>query len=314
MEGPQAQQAVWAKADKAGTTLRVIEVVEKEKMHDPNAQGHGETSIRAPKETNIPHSVSITQAEIEARKTLTAELAEHDNLTMEGFNLIGETVATIPENHIQQLSLSIRVGMALLARIADDLRCLANLARVGYPLQALTLTNSLYESAFTVAYTASDEMLAQQWRDHNDPTSSFRSIYELTIGGLRNLKLGLTEEHLRRQADTEYKVYRQLCWAKHVNPVLQKQFGYRVEEETPAVVFENGPSTSKESVRALWFALEHGVALAGIALAAFARHHVPEDHHETLMAKHEELGRKRQELAAQAKARWGTEDPFPGKW
>lgn len=31
VEGPQAQQAVWAKADKEGTTLRIIEFVEKEK-------------------------------------------------------------------------------------------------------------------------------------------------------------------------------------------------------------------------------------------------------------------------------------------
>lgn len=42
VEGPQAQQAVWAKTDKAGTTLRMIELVENGKMYDPNM----ETALR----------------------------------------------------------------------------------------------------------------------------------------------------------------------------------------------------------------------------------------------------------------------------
>lgn len=200
--------------------------------------------------------VGIGQAEREALAALKEELAEHDRLARDAFDLIGETVTTIPGRPIEEIPLSTRVTIALLARIADDLRCSVNLARIGYPLQVLTLAASLYESAFTVAYVGADESLAQDWRDHGDPTKPFRPAYEITLGGLKNVGLSLNDEQLREQADREYRTYRQFCWAKHSNPVLQKLFGHRAEEDPPAIVFENGPATSEEAVRALWFALE----------------------------------------------------------
>jgi hypothetical protein len=256
----------------------------------------------------------IGQAEKEAFSKLEPEIRAHDRLAMDAFNLIGETVTTIPEQPLAEISLSTRINIALLTRISDDLRCIANNARVGYPLQVLTLAAALYESAYSLAYLGADEALAEQWRDYEDPTKPFRSVYDLTLGGLRNLGVALNEERLREQADREYKVYRQFCWAKHVNPVLQKHFGHHLEEDPPAVVFENGPYTSDESVQAIWFALEHAVSLTALALVAFTRHHVPKDRHPTLLEKHSKIGKKRQELAAKAKTRWGTEDPFPGKW
>lgn len=257
----------------------------------------------------ISLNIGIGGAEKEAFEALASEMAEHDRLARDAYDLIGATVTCIPERPVDESPLVTRVAVALLGRLSNDLRCTANLARTGYSLQALTLAASIYEGAFTVSYIGADEELAQQWRDHNDPLQSFRPVRELTIGGLRNL--GIEPLQLEQQVEVEYRVYRQLCWAKHLNPVLQTQFGHHLEEDTDSVIFTNGPDTSEESVRAAWFAMQHSVASVGRALVGFTIFHVPDEHHDTLMAKHVDLGQRSKDLERRAKERWGTENPFP---
>jgi hypothetical protein len=76
----------------------------------------------------------------------------------------------------------------------------------------------------------------------------------------------------------------------------------------------NGPDFSEPAVRVAWFALEHAAGLAFIALASFISNHIPREKMADLMKETEAVGAGRKALEASAKARWGTEDPFPGKW
>jgi hypothetical protein len=123
-------------------------------------------------------------------------------------------------------------------------------------------------------------------------------------------KLGIP--NVERQANAEYKVYRQLCWAKHSNPVLQKLHGYHTQPQK--VTAQNGPDLSENAIRESWFALEHGAALAFIALCSFARNHVEPEPRASLLQEIQKIGERRKALEAKAKARWGTNDPFPGRW
>ena len=76
----------------------------------------------------------------------------------------------------------------------------------------------------------------------------------------------------------------------------------------------NGPDLSEPAARAAWFALEHGAALAFIALSSFVLNHIPHEKQADLMKQTQAIGAGRKALEALGKNRWGPEDPFPGRW
>lgn len=255
-----------------------------------------------------PRKETVQQAEQKAATQLKAELSKHVETIEAAFNLIGKTVSTLPERPLHQIATSQMVASNLLIRIANDLRCVANLTSLGYPLQALTVCTATYESAFTVAYIASDEALAKAWCNHQDPKSSFCDVWTLTVGGLQ--KLGVTDA--KNQAGGDYKAYRQLCWAKHINPLLQIQYG--LQQVGKDVLAQNGPDLTEVAVRSAWWVLDRAIRLAYISLASFVNSHIPEESRGTLPDEINSLGSARQQLAKTAIKRWGNEDPFERNW
>lgn len=251
---------------------------------------------------------SLGQAELQAMDTLDPQLRDHALLTEQAFNLIGEVLGRIPETPLRDVSQSRKVLTALLVRLSNDLRSAALLALRGYPIQAAALVASMYEVAYSIAYIRSDDALAQEWIDHDDPTRPFRQVKHMTEKVLK--KLGVTD--VDRQTDTQYRVYRQLCMAKHTNPLFQMQHAYQLRDGH--VVAMNGPDTSESAIRAAWFALEHAARLSFLAVAAYVDSHIPPDRRGDLKSKIETIGVGSQELASKAAQRFGTEDPFPGKW
>jgi hypothetical protein len=160
-----------------------------------------------------------------------------------------------------------------------------------------------------MAYIGSDESAAQQWIDHDNPTKQFCDAWSLTRRGLTNLGVADVD----KQANVEHKVYRQMCMAKLANPILQMEHGITVANRK--VEFCNGPETSDGAVRASWFALEHSTALvAVVATASFINNHVPEIRRPELINELHVIGTLRKRLEAAAKRKWGTSDPFKGKW
>lgn len=262
----------------------------------------------------LPHHLeeqtaeSLETAERQAIGVLSAELSGHLSLTEKAFNLIGKVVGSLPQLTVAEISQSRKVATALLVRLSNDLRCTALIACRGYALQAVSLVASMYETAFAIAAIGTDDALADQWVTHDDPTRSWKSVYELTRDGLA--KLGVP--NIDTQTAVEYRVYRQLCMAKHVNPLMQAQHGHQLEGRN--VIVANGPDLSEPAIRAAWFALEHAAGLTFIALSSFIINHVPSEHVSELMKEGEAIGASRKDLEARAKARWGTDDPFPGKW
>lgn len=255
--------------------------------------------------------LSIEETEAAAVKTLSDELAAHNQLAVRAFNLVGSTCAALPVRPSSEVPKSCKVANTLLLRISNDLRGVTILANHGYGIQAAALAASLYESAYTVAYIGGDETLAEEWINHEDPKKPFRDVRSLTEKGLANLGF----QTIKEQAEIEYKVYQQLCMSKHANPLFQMRHGIRVEDKERKFVLFNGPDTSPEAVRVCWFALEHSSAAAGlVAASSLVNNHVPPGRRQPLAREIEAMGRLRKRLEQKAKERWGTEDPFRKKW
>jgi len=253
---------------------------------------------------------SLGQAELQAMDTLDPQLRDHALLTEQAFNLTGEVLGLgwLPETPLREVSQSRKVLTALLVRFSNDLRSAALLALRGYPIQAVALVASMYEVAYAIVYIGADDSLAQKWIDHNDPIRPFRKIKDLT----REVWKRLDVTNADGQTKAQYRVYQQLCWAKHANPLFQTQQTYQLHDGN--VVARNGPDTSDSAIRAAWFALEHAARLSSLAVAAYVESHIPADQRGDLKNKIEMIGAGSQELARKAAPRFGTEDPFPGKW
>src|SRR2546427_12018878 len=135
------------------------------------------------------HRDELHEAEMQAIQKLGPDLKEHTELALGTFNLIGELLAHLPEEVFAARQQSLKVANGLLARLANDLRCVALLANRGYPIQGGILAATIYEIAFTIAYIGSDDRLAQEWIDREEPLTSFRDAWTLTRDGLRRLDL-----------------------------------------------------------------------------------------------------------------------------
>jgi hypothetical protein len=254
----------------------------------------------------------LSDAELRAARELEPQLRDHLTLTTNTYNAIGRVLEHIPRGPLAEVPASLRVALKLLLRLANDVHSAALLALRGYPLQAAALIASVYEVAFTIAFIGDDDHLAQQWVDHDDPTRPFRNAKKMTR--LVVEKLGIPNAEIR--VGEYFRVYRQLCLAKHANPLLQSRFG--IDVRTDVVVHSNGPDTSEQAVRVAWFALQHGAGLVFIALVNFWKSHLRKYcDPDTLVALGqvvETIGATRERLQNAAVARWGTDDPFPGRW
>src|SRR5262249_7374663 len=156
---------------------------------------------------------------------LSTELQGYDTLTLDVFDLIAETLSLLPEVTLREFTQVRKVTTALLIRLGNDLRCASLLALRGYSSQAASLVASIYEVAYTIAYIGADESRAQAWIDHKDDTKPFLSAYQLTkkvVSALPELPDKAT--HVERR----YGIYRQLCTAKHANPLFEQFAAYEV--------------------------------------------------------------------------------------
>ncbi len=207
---------------------------------------------------------------------------------------------------------ALHVAVKLLLRLSNDLRSAQILTSMGYPIQAFAIAASMCEVAYTVAWIGGDETRAQVWLDHDDPTRSLRDLRTMMHDALAALGIPNPEA----QTQVEYRVYRQLCWAKHANPVLEQRFG--IEVSADKVISANGPDATEDAVRAAWFALEHSAAFGLIAAASFFNNHAqtycPGEVATQLLAFVEHVGAGRKKLEGITIARWGNDDPFAGRW
>ena len=254
--------------------------------------------------------MTLTEAEESAAATLEPELRGHGELTLRAYEALELVLEALPEVPVQSVRLSRVAATQLLVRLANDLRTAALLAIRGYPLQAATLVASMFEVAYTVAYIDGDDELARQWGSHNDPTRLFRPIRQLVRDVIAKLPIPAAEGDAA--VERKYRDYRQLCLAKHVNPLLQRQHGLERQGKDIAVLV--GPTTHSDAIRVGWFALEQAAGLAFLAGSALLQHHVPAGRQSEACTALSGVETERNELAQRALARGWGENPFPDRW
>ena len=252
---------------------------------------------------------TIEDAEKRATDALLPELKDHLELTREFMNLIGESGVSLGMQSRDECTQSFKVTSQLLIRLANDLRCMGLLAERGYPLQVWTIASSIYEIGITIASIGGDDELAQKWIDHDKPDQAFlRKLKTATKEALK--KCGV--DNPAKQAEADYRVYQWLCMGKHGNPLLQKEHG--LIQQGRDISLQNGPDTSKTAVGSLWYAMDHAARYTYVALAAFAKGHLPIEQHNRIAERANALAAKREQLRTMARQRWSDQDPFQGKW
>lgn len=251
---------------------------------------------------------SLGDAERRIATELAVTLSAHASASERAFNSIGTILSAVPDTPLRNASLSLRVSTVLMVRLSNDLRGVALLALRGYALQAAALAASMFETAYCLAYVGSDDERGKAWTQHDDPTQPFRRIKSLVEDVIRDI--GLPDAATR--SDAEYRVYRQLCLAKHSNPLVQQAHGHY--DDGLAVVAMNGPDASDAAVRVARFALEHATRFTILALTSFLNHHVPPPSRAGLSEQVGTLSVAVSTLARVAINEYGNEDPFPGEW
>ena len=132
----------------------------------------------------------------------------------------------------------------------------------------------------------------------------------LTKTGLRNY--GVPEESADGLAAEFYRVYRQLCWEKHLNPIQESQGAIeRVEEN---VYFVPGPRSDELTERDIMYCCVHATWFAVMGVEVYVRKHTLTTNRGHLLEALRQIAQRRDELLQQGIQRWGTTDPFPGKW
>lgn len=253
----------------------------------------------------------MANAERQAIVTMERELKRHFDLASLVHQAIGTAVNLMPDN---QVPVSARVCTALLCRLSNDIECASKLATQGYPMQAATIASAMYEVAYTIVSVGSDDIIAGKWAAHDDPCRSFETVYRLTELGTGKIApiLHLSGAERANRVRSQYKVYRQLCMAKHSSRLLQQGVGHQVEQDT--IIARNGADASEGAVRVAWFAMEQAICLACLACASFVESHLAAENRGNLMLLFERIFQERDALIRCAAERWGTEDPFPDKW
>lgn len=251
---------------------------------------------------------SLGVAETETAARLEPQLRAHSDTTERAFNTVGLVLGAAPEIPLRDVPLSRRVVTLLMVRLSNDLRGTALLALRGYSLQAAALAASMYEVAYCIAYIGSDESRADAWVKHGDPAKPFRNVKWLTEEVVRNRGV----DDAKKSSAAQYRIYQQLCLAKHSNPLLQQHYGHYSEDK--AIFVMNGPDASDESLRVARFALEHSARLTVLALTSFIDHHAPEGARASLVERLQSIWQSTKDLAQAAIVQYGNEDPFPGEW
>ncbi|MDQ6768663.1 MAG: hypothetical protein M3Z54_01590 [Gemmatimonadota bacterium] len=167
----------------------------------------------------------------------------------------------------KDLSPAASVMLLATARVLGDLRVCEWAGGNGYALQAEAIAATVHELAYSAAYIADSDERAEGWLKHQNekrqyPESGHASVLDAVIQ-----RLGLGKAHAKQ----EYTIYRQLCLAKHGNPVVQRLHG--MSDENGARLIEQLPYFDHNTMVLARFGLFHAArAVAALLTTLLATH------------------------------------------
>jgi hypothetical protein len=206
---------------------------------------------------------SPTKAQVErlTGKRIRPYLKQYATQIRRADRVIYEALVAAPEVHPEPDA--VRAQVILLARISNDLSAALALAQRGYVLQSWTLSSSLLEHVFCLGYIGHDDRRAEEWFNHSAWESTPWRIKRMIKGLVQYLDLG--EELEARYAER----YKQLCVAKHGNPVVLKYFGVNVSKDVTRISMD--PAFSIAKARLTRVGLSYALSATSLALWAFLK-------------------------------------------
>ena len=205
-------------------------------------------------------SQSITELESVVRARMEPELRDYVDVLGKAYNLLGEIVEA---SNVNQLSLSAKVQVMLAARLQEDLRSVDLTASLGYALAALTHASVVREVAYGMMYLDSDDRALAWWAHQKENKAYPECGHKDVLRDVLGRRFGRADA-----VDQEYKVYTDMCLAKHANPVLQREYG--VLKSPAAIHVVSHPFYSADVVLFCKFALAHSIRAVTTAALLFA--------------------------------------------
>ncbi len=166
----------------------------------------------------------------------------------------------------------------LLPQIAQDIRAVGLLAKLGFPYQAVTVSVSAFEHGVMLASIGDDDERAGKWLAHTDLTRNMDNVHDTVLRALTNLdrdypglKAKLQVTHEGKLLGPYQTMYQRLCTFKHGNPVVQQHMQARAADALPLSIFA---AADRRAIAAFW-AIEAAIRAAWFALISFIPHHLP---------------------------------------
>ncbi len=164
----------------------------------------------------------------------------------------------------------------------------------GYAMAAASHTATIFEMGFRTLYLRNSPERAKEWVRHEEAKRSYPENVKLAIkdfftyAGVTKLDPSVVEK--------AYKVYTEACWAKHGNPILQKQFG--ILREGDKNLIQLVPYYGHQPVAMSRLAAIHSIRIVRWLVMWFYQWHLPK---EAWGAAEPELDAINRELEAVAK-------------
>jgi hypothetical protein len=197
-----------------------------------------------------------TKASVErrVRAAMWPHIAAHVRLVNRTDRLIFELVDA--HNNVPNNSRALRAKTILLARIGNDARAMATLARSGYVMQSWAIGTSILEHCYAIGHIGTNEARAEQWFAHSD----LRATPWKARAALRSMLIKL---EIPQMEEAFYRHFTRLSAAKHGNPVYQSRFGVRNEPTVTRIQLDLffTPNIARLARAGLLWAM-HGVGLA----------------------------------------------------
>lgn len=209
---------------------------------------------------------AIQDRERRVSDELRGELEEYDELIGHVSNLLHPVADAFKT--LEAPTPVAKLQLLLLVRVLGDLRVCQWAASTGYAMQALTLAASIHELSYAIAYLKDSDERARKWIEHVNDARTYPECGHRNVISEVAKHLGLDEQ----ETEQEYRIYRELCMAKHGNPLLQKHYG--ALERPGGVEVQQLPFYSPRTVWMCRFAMLHVARSVLVPFSVYVQLHL----------------------------------------
>lgn len=242
---------------------------------------------------------SLEYAEIEAAAEMDRLIPEHLSYAHELYNLLIRITVQFEERELTRPQ--DQGALLMIARLANDMRALSVLCRLGYADQACGLAATIFELSFTFAHIVRDGEAAADWLKHSDRRKSYLKVKEALRIFVESTPAIPTAQRVE-VIDREYRVYAEMCIFKHGNPMslgfVQSDYAHNYVET------RIGPDFSEYGQKVACFAIENAGRLLELVVAVVLDACVPAENRYKIDHVAEQISEMGQRLAATSKAKW----------